>query len=186
MDDKEIVTLFLVRSESALAEVSQKYGRQIRALSYSITGDRGVAEECENETYLSAWNAIPPHDPGEYLFAFLAKITRHLSLNALRGQKAQKRNAPVYALTAELEDVLPAPDDCACRIDDLAFQQMLNGFLFGLSETERNIFLRRYWYMDSIATIATRFGFSESKVKTGLFRTREKLRAHLTKEGYTL
>lgn len=145
-----------------------------------------TAEECENDTYLQAWNAIPPHNPKEYLYAFLARITRHISLNRCRDRRRLKRSAYICELSAELEQCIPAPDDAQCRLDDLALSEAINGFLGALDEEKRNLFLRRYWYLDSISDLARRFAMSESKVKTTLFRCRAQLRAHLEKEGYTL
>ena len=104
--------------------------------------DAQTAEECENDTYLEAWNRIPPHEPTDYFYAFLARITRNISLNRCRDRSRLKRQAHICQLTAELEQCIPAPDDTACRLDDLAFCQVLNGFLSTLSIEKRNIFLR--------------------------------------------
>lgn len=128
----------------------------------------------------------PPHNPKEYLYAFLARITRHISLNRCRDRRRLKRSAYICELSAELEQCIPAPDDAQCRLDDLALSEAINGFLGALDEEKRNLFLRRYWYLDSISDLARRFAMSESKVKTTLFRCRAQLRAHLEKEGYTL
>ena len=186
MEDSRIVDLYLAREESAPAKTAEKFGTRLRALSYGILRDTQSAEECENDTYLAAWNSIPPHEPREYLYAFLARITRNLSLNRCRAEKRLKRNAQVSELSRELEACIPAPDDVECRIDDMALSEAINGFLAALTEEKRNIFLRRYWYLDPIAEIAQRFSVSESKVKTTLYRCREQLRKYLEREGYTL
>ena len=186
MDDKQIVELYLARDEGAIRQTTQKFGPRLRALSYDITRDAQTAEECENDTYLEAWNSIPPHTPHTYLYAFLARITRHLSLNCCRRCRRLKRSAFVCQLSAEMEQCIPAPDDTACRMDDAVLREVLNGFLGKLSREKRNMFVRRYWYMDSVAQIARRFCVSESKVKTTLFRCRRPLREHLEKEGYIL
>lgn len=186
MDDSRIVELFLLRDETAVKESSEKYGNRLRALSYGIVRDMQTAEECENDTYMEAWNSIPPHEPRTYLFAFLARIARHLSLNFCRDRSRLKRSAFLCELSTELEQCIPAPDDAQCRIDDIAFQEMLNAFLGTLSDKKRNIFIRRYWYLDSVADISRRFSLSESSVKTMLFRCRKKLREHLEKGGYTI
>lgn len=120
------------------------------------------------------------------MFAFLARIARHLSLNFCRDRGRLKRSAFLCELSTDLEQCIPAPDDAQCRIDDIAFQEMLNAFLGTLSDKKRNIFIRRYWYLDSVADISMRFGLSESSVKTTLFRCRKKLREHLEKGGYTI
>ena len=121
-----------------------------------------------------------------YLYAFLARITRHLALNCCRERKSLKRCAHLTELSAELEQCLAAPDNCAARVDDLVLAEAINGFLATLREEQRNIFLRRYWYLDSIAAIAACYSLSESKVKSTLFRCRNKFRDYLEKEGYTL
>lgn len=186
MDDKGIVELYLLRDENAIKETSDKYGSRLRALAFGIVADAMTAEECENDTYLEAWNSIPPHTPRGYLFAFLARITRHISLNFCRDSRRQKRYAYICELSAEMEECIPSPDDGACRIDNIALRDALNLFLCTLDAEKRNIFLRRYWYTDSIADISARFGISKGKVKTTLFRCRKALREFLEKEGYTI
>lgn len=186
MDNDGIIALYLRRDEAAIRQTADKFGSRLRALAYGITNDVQTAEECENDTYLEAWNAIPPHEPREYLYAFLARITRHISLNRCRERRTCKRGAPLCEFTAELEQCIPAPDDAACRLDELALREALNGFLAGLDGEKRNIFVRRYWYLDPVAEIAKRYGLSESKVKTTLFRCRNQLREYLEREGYEL
>lgn len=186
MDDDRIVALYLSRDETAIRQTADKFGARLRSLSYGITGDAQTAEECENDTYLEAWNAIPPHEPGSYLYAFLARITRHISLDCCRARSRLKRGALLCELSAELEQCIPAPDDAACRLEEQTLREAINGFLAGLDGEKRNIFVRRYWYLDSVALIAKRYGLSESKVKTTLFRCRERLRKHLEQEGYEL
>lgn len=186
MDDNRIVDLYLRRDEAAIRETAGKFGSRLRSLAYGIVDDRQTAEECENDTYLEAWNAIPPHEPRSYLYAFLARITRHIALNRCRERSRLKRSAWICEFSAELEQCIPAPDDVACRMDDLALGEAINGFLGKLDEEKRNLFVRRYWYLDSIADISKRFALSESKVKTTLFRCRARLRKHLEQEGYRL
>ena len=156
------------------------------ALAHGIVADRQTAEECEHDTYLEAWNRIPPHEPKNYLYAFLARITRHIALNCCRDRARLKRSAFLCELSREMEACIPAPDDMDSRIDDMMLREILNGFLGGLPEEKRNLFIRRYWYLDSIADIAERFALSESKVKTTLFRCRRQLREHLEKGGYKI
>jgi len=186
LDDLRIVELYLQRDETAIERTKEKYGSRLRALSCGIVQDLQTAEECENDTYLQAWNSIPPHEPRTYLYAFLARITRHISLTCCRDRSRLKRSAHISELSAELEQCIPAPDDAACRLDELALQEVLNAFLSKLDADKRVIFVRRYWYLDSIADISKRFALSESKVKTTLFRCRKQLRTYLEKEGYTL
>ena len=186
MDDKQIVELFLSRDENAIRESAAKYGARLYALAHGSVADRQTAEECEHDTYLEAWNRIPPHEPKNYLYAFLARITRHIALNCCRDRARLKRSAFICELSAEMEQCIPAPDDVQCRIEDKVFADAINEFLSRLDEEKRNIFVRRYWYLDSIASISERFALSQSKIKTTLFRCRNELREYLEKEGYSI
>lgn len=186
MEDEKIVELYFERNESAIERTSEKYGKRLRAVSNGILKDIETAEECENDTYLEAWNIIPPNEPKTYLYAFLARIIRNISLNCCRKKNALKRNAFVCELSAEMEECIPSPDDMDCRIDDMVFAEIINKFLSELDAEKKKIFVRRYWYMDSVTEISEKLLLSESKVKTSLFRTRKKLREFLEKEGYTL
>lgn len=170
MEDSGIVDLYLSRDEDAISRTSQKYGSRLRALSLSIVADHFTAEECENDTYMEAWRSIPPHDPRSYLYPFLARITRHKSLNCCRERNALRRGTHICELTAEMEQCIPKPDDCACHMDDVELRRALNGFLETLSEEKRGLFLRRYWYLDSVSAISKRFSISESKTKTTLLK----------------
>ena len=186
MDDDRIIELYLLRDETAISQTSEKYGSRLRSLAYGIINDRQTAEECENDTYMEAWNTIPPHEPRSYLYAFLARITRHISLNCCRHRTRLKRSAFLCELSAEMEECIPAPDDVECRINDMAFREALNGFLRTLDEEKRTIFLRRYWYLDSIADVSKRYALSQSKVKSMLFRMRSQLKSYFEQEGYDL
>ena len=186
MDDNRIVELYLLRDETAIRQTTEKYGSRLRSLAYGIVNDRQTAEECENDTYMEAWDTIPPHEPKSYLYAFLARITRHISLNCCRDRSRLKRSACICELSVELEHCISAPDDVECRIDDMALSEILNGFLGELDAEKRNIFIRRYGYLDSISDISERFAITESKVKTTLCRCRSRLREHLEKGGYNL
>ncbi|MBQ8830117.1 MAG: RNA polymerase sigma factor [Oscillospiraceae bacterium] len=186
MDDNRIVKLYLERDESAIRETAEKYGNRLRTLSYGITCDDQTSEECENETYWQAWNLIPPNEPRSYLYAFLARITRHISISICRNRSRLKRSAFICELSNELEECIPDSYDMERKLDEIAFAEVLNGFLAVLDKEKRNIFVRRYWYLDSIADISKRFGISESKVKTTLHRCRNQLRKHLKEEGYAL
>lgn len=186
MDDSQIVELYLRRDESAVAHTAEKYGGRLRALALGILRDAQAAEECENDAYFEAWRSIPPNQPRDYLYPFLVRIVRHTALDRCRARDRLKRSALVVELSAELEQCLPAPDDAACRLDALALGEAVNGFLAGLSREKRVMFLRRYWYLDSVADVARRFGCSEGRVKTTLFRLRRQLRDYLKQEGYML
>ena len=186
MEDREIVELHLARDERAIRHTAQAFGSRLRALAYGIVQDRQTAEECESDTYLEAWNSIPPHEPRDYLYPFLARLTRHISLNLCRDRERLKRRALLCDLSSELEECIPSPDDAACALEEQELREAVNGFLGELGEEQRSIFLRRYWYLDSIQTIARRYGCSQSKVKTMLFRIRKQMRNYLKKEGYLL
>lgn len=186
MDDSKIVDLYLSRDESAVFQTKQKYGAGLRRIAYSILNSMSSAEECENDTYLEAWNRIPPNEPRSYLFAFLGKIIRHLAIDECRKNASQKRHALFYELTQEMEECLPGKSDVEEALNAEDLSEAINRFLGGLSETQRNVFVRRYWFFDPVSDISRRYGFSQSKVKTMLFRMRNELRDHLKKEGYTI
>lgn len=180
LNDNEIVELFLARDESALTKTAEKYGKRLRALALHICGDLTAAEECENDAYLKAWNSIPPHEPRTYLFSFLAKITRCTALDRVK-KDARARFAE---LTEELENTLPSSDDIEGRLDGKLLSEAISAFLRTQSAEKRSIFLRRYWFTDSVSEIAKRFSISEGKVKSALFRTRNALQEYLKKEGF--
>ena len=186
MDDGKIVDLFLLRNELALEYTKAKYGKKLVFLSDSIVKDKQTAEECENDTYLKAWDSIPPNEPREHLFAYLARIIRNISLNRCRDTKRLKRDALICELSEELENCIPSPDDVENCIDDISLGNAINGFLEKLDSEKRKVFIRRYWYLDSVSEISSLFGMSESKVKSTLFRCRNSLREHLESEGHTL
>ena len=186
MDDNQIVELYLRRDETAVSQTMEKYGSRLRALAYGMVKDWGTAEECENDTYVEAWNSIPPHDPSGYLYAYLARIVRHLALDALRARKRLKRSAVITELSAEMEECIPAPDDTVGKFEAKALGETIGRYLRTLSEDKRVVFMRRYWYFDSVESIALRCGFSQSKVKTILLRCRKGLKDYLEKEGYTI
>lgn len=185
MEDGRIIDLFLQRDESAIRQTAEKYGSRLRALSLHITADAQTAEECENDTYLEAWSRIPPHEPRDYFYAFLARITRNVSIDRCRKRTALRRDAAVVELTDELAACLPAVDGVESVADAQALGDAISRFLRTLSREKRVIFLRRYFYLDTVAAISQRMGIGESKVKTVLFRIRRDLRTYLITEGYT-
>ena len=186
MEDSQIVDLYLARNETALSETSRKYGAFLRAVARRITGDEPTSEECENDTYLEAWNTIPPHEPRTYLSAYLSRITRNLSINRCLERKRLKRSATVCTLSDELEACLPAGDDVAGELEGKELASAISRFLREQSAEKRRIFLHRYYYFDRIPAIASRFGMTVGKVKTLLFRMRNELREYLRKEGYSV
>lgn len=186
MDDKDIISLFLERNMTAISHTKDKYGKRLIKLAYEITKDVEAAEECENDTYHYAWNAIPPHEPYDYFYSFLTRVTRNTALNYCRSRNCKKHKALVEELTAELENTISGQNNIEEMIDDMSLKKLLNNFLGTLPEQKRNVFIRRYWYMDSVERIAEGYGISVSKVKSILFRCRNKLKNYLEKEGYTL
>ncbi len=184
MEDFEIVNLYWARSEDAIVRTAEKYGGYCRAIACRILSSQEDAQESVNDTYLAAWNAMPPHRPAA-LQIFLGKITRRLSLKKWRDQTRQKRGGGQTALVLdELAESLPDKSGVEDQILGDELVRALNGFLEDLPETNRRVFLRRYWYFDSIDEISQDFGFSPSKVKSMLHRTREKLRSFLVEEGW--
>ena len=186
MDDGSIVELYLARDESAIVRTSEKYGAALRTLANRILDDEPASEECENDTYLEAWNRIPPHEPRDYLFPFLGRIARHLAIDRCRRRDAQKRSAVLCELTQELELCLPAKENVEAEVNASELAAVIRRFLALCTEEQRGIFLRRYWYFDTIPAVAARFGCTESKVKVTLHRLRERLRAVLEEEGWTV
>lgn len=182
MDDKGILDLYWSRSERAISETAGKYGAYCYTIANNILSSREDAEESVNDTYLAAWNSMPPKRPS-CLPAFLGKITRYISLDRWKQRSRLKRGGGEVTLCLEeLEGCLSGKEsleDALIRKETLA---SVNRFLAALPETERKVFLRRYWYLDPVAQIAERFGFSQSKVHSMLHRTREKLGKHLKKE----
>lgn len=186
MEDNIIVQLFLDRDENAISQTAEKYGSRLRAVSYSITRDIETAEECENDTYLEAWNRIPPSEPRYYLYAFLTRIIRTCSIDRCRERSRLKRNGVIIELTEELENCIPAVNDVADDVEAKLLGEAISRYLYALSDEKQVIFVRRYFYLDTVSEIAKRLSISNSKVKTTLFRIRNNLREHLIAEGYTL
>ncbi len=186
MEDKEIVDLYWLRSESAISETRSKYGKYCYAIAYNILCNIEDSEECVNDTYLRAWNSMPQHRPS-VLKTFLGKITRNLALNRYKVLSAGKRDHGRVPLALdELRECVPGEDNTAHIVDDLALAEILNQFLSSLSVDQRKIFMRRYWYLSSIKEIAEEYGVGESKVKMSLMRSRSKLKTLLETEGVTL
>ena len=186
MNDSQIVALFFARDQRAIEETAAKYGNYCYAIVRNILHNREDAEEAVSDTYLALWATIPPHKP-VVLCTFLGKIARRTALKRWEYSRTQKRGGGEVALALEeLSEYLPGGTTPEAAIETAELTQILNAFLRQLPKEERQVFVCRYWYLDPIADIATRYGFSQSKVKSMLARTRMKLRATLTKEGITL
>ena len=179
MDDKQIIELYFARSEAAIGESEKKYGVYCRTIAGNILTNRADAEECVSDTWLRAWDSIPPTRP-ERLGAFLGRITRNLALDRLR---AEKRKCPIRE---ELGECLTQGDPTASMVDRVVLTQVLDRFLEGLPPKKRRLFLRRYWYFASVQELARDFGMSQSSVKMTLLRLRRELKEQLEQEGIEL
>lgn len=183
MVDDKIVELYWQRDERAIRETRMKYGRYCYSIAYNILHNTEDAQECENDTYLGAWNSMPPQRPSQ-LSSFLGAISRRVSLDRWRRKSAAKRGGGETALSmTELEECIPSGKSIEESIDTARLAELISLFLQTLPDDESMVFLRRYWYFDSIDMICKRFGYGESKVKMILFRTRQKLLECLEKEG---
>ena len=179
MDDEKIIELFFNRSEQAIEEVDKKYGKTCHNISYNILHNKLDAEECVNDAYLGAWNAIPPARPNP-LLTYLCKIVRNLSLKRYEFNTAIKRNSTYDVAMEELESCLSSPESVESEIALKELTHIIENFLDSLSTENRVIFLRRYWFSDTYSDIAARVGMTEKNVSVRLTRIREKLRNYLT------
>lgn len=181
MDDLRIIELYFERDKQAIKETDAKYGKLCHSIAYNILNNHEDSEECVNDTYVGVWNAIPPTRPSNFM-SFVCKIARNLSLKRLEFMKRKKRSAEIILSLDELAAVLPderyAPD-----VSDEDVGELISTFLRSQEEYVRNVFIRKYFYFDSIREIAKRYSFTESKVKNMLFYTRNKLKDYLIKEG---
>lgn len=186
MEDDKIVELFWSRAETAITETSKKYSKYCFRVSYNILHNSEDAEECVNDTYMNAWNAMPPHRPNR-LSTFLGKITRNLSLQRYLKYKAKKRgDGQVDIVLEELEACIPSKENVEQISEEIDLINALDSFLRALAKEVRVIFVARYWQLYSIREISERYKVSESKVKSVLLRTRNKLKKHLEREGIAL
>ena len=185
MDDSKIIELFYARSEQAIMELSKKYGAVCSKVARNILNNSLDAEECVNDAYLGAWNTIPPQNPAP-LLAYVCRIVRNLSTARYHANTALKRNSYYDAVLDELEECLASPADVEMEISAKELSGAVDRFLDTLDQDARVMFVRRYWYSDSIPEIAARFGTSNNNVSVRLSRTREKLKKYLWKEGYEI
>lgn len=182
MEDQTIIELYWSRAEDAIAETAAKYGGLCRYIADNILGHPEDSEECVNDTYLGLWNAIPPARP-ERFSVYVGKVTRNLALKRCDYLTAEKRNPEAACSLEELEDCVSGDDTVQSELERRRVEEAIGEFLRRQEADKRIVFLRRYWYFDSIGAICRRTGYSESKVKSMLFHTRRKLREHLEKEG---
>ena len=183
MDDLKIIELYFDRDEKALTETAHKYGNYCYAVAFSVLNSIEDSKETVNDTYLELWNTIPPERP-TVLSAFIGKITRRLAIGRWRKNTAVKRGGGEFEATLdELSECISENANVEKIVEGKLVVSTINEFLKKLPDTERNVFICRYWYADSVKSVAKQFGFSESKVKSMLMRTRTKLKQKLAEEG---
>lgn len=186
MEDRDIIQLYWDRDEGAIPATADKYGGYCAAIARNILDDGRDAEECVNDTWLAAWNAMPPHRPAR-LSTFLGKLTRNLSFNRYKARRADKRGSGQLPLVLdELGECVSGREDVEETVDRKELIRALDDFLTTLPRRSRDLFVRRYWYADPIAAIARRYGRTEGSVAMDLSRTRRKLKAYLTERGFDL
>lgn len=182
MDDIKIIELFFQRSENAIVELSAKYGSISMRTAYNIVGNYEDAEECVNDSYLGVWNAVPPKTPNP-LLAFLLKIVRNISINRCSYNTRQKRNNQYYECIYELDYCLASNETVESELEAAELTKNIEAFLDTLNKTNRLIFIRRYWYVDSYESISRMTGLKENAIRTRLSRIRSELKKHLKERG---
>ena len=180
MDDNRIVELYLLRDETAIKQTTENYGSRLRSLAHGIVGDPQTAEECENDTYMEAWNTIPPQKPFS-LKDYLGRLVRHLSIDRYRALRRAKRNVNMTDALNELSVISPATE-----ADNPALTEALDNFLGNLDPTDRALFLGRYWYFYEVSDLARTYGITTNSAYVKLHRMRERLRRHLSERGFKL
>lgn len=185
MDDSQIIDLYFRRSEQAIAETAAQYGALCHAIAYNILSDRQDSEECVSDTYMTVWNRIPPEKP-HCFSAYLSRITRNLSIDRWRKNHAARRGGGQLVLAIEeLDRTLSSGQNVEDLVIGTGLRDCLDRFLKTLPDTERRVFILRYFYLDPISDISRQFGFTQSKVKSMLQRTRKRLKAYLLTQGGT-
>lgn len=185
MEDQKIIDLFFLRSERAIAQLAEKYEGPVRRLADNILRSRRDAEECANDTWLAIWNSIPPRQP-ENLGAYVMTVARNLAVSRWRRNSARRRNGFFDAALEELEGCLAAEETAETALDARELGRDINEFLAGRSREDRILFLRRYWFSDSVAQIAQAVGMPANRVSVRLYRIREDLKRYLTERGTVL
>ena len=184
LQDDKIVELYWKREETAIAATEKKYGAYLMKIAYNILADREDSRECVNDTYMKVWNCIPPHRP-EALSAFLAKIARQTAIDIFRRKTSQKRRASEYAVSlSELEDCIGAANTVETEVDARSLADAINNFLGELSVVERDVFIGRYYFADSVGYITAYCNITVPKTKSMLYRLRSRLKIYLKQEGY--
>lgn len=185
MEDKQIISLFFARNEHAIEELAKKYGRLIHQLAGNILRNESDTEECVNDTYLGVWNSIPPNQP-ESLISYVCRLAKNISIKRYHYNTAQKRNSNYEVALEELEGVLLSTKDVESEIEAAQLTSDIEQFLDSLKQTDRVVFLQRYYFSASYADIASQTGLSEKNVSVKLTRIREKLRNYLKERDYVV
>lgn len=186
MDDNGIIQLYWDRNDQAIKATAEKYGHYCKAIARNILNSEEDAEECVNDTYLNAWNAMPPHWP-EQLAAFIGKITRNLSFNRYKHNHAEKRGGgDIILVLDELTDCVSDTNNAEQMLDRRELAKAINSFVRSLPPKKRNIFVCRYWYADPVSQIAKDCGMLQGSVSKTLERTRKQLKAYLTERGFEI
>lgn len=186
MEDTNIIELFWERNDDALSESAAKYGRYCRKIANNILHNHEDVEECVNDTWLGAWNAMPPHRPNK-LPTFLGKITRNISYNKFKSLYANKRGSGELPIALdELYDCIPDPSTVENEVEEAELEKRINQFLHSLPERQCNVFLRRYWFVESTSEVANHYAMTQSNVRMVLSRTRRLLKSYLEKEGIVI
>ena len=185
MDDSMIVRMFLDRNEDAVAEAKNKYGKYVAYIGNNVLHDRMESEGCLNDVLYAAWKSIPPHEPDD-LKAYLGKLTREIAINRWKKNTRKKRvRSDTVRSLDEIREIVSG-DDLDAGLEEEELSREISRFLFSVDETKRNVFIRRYWYYDSVKSICQRYGFGKSRVLMMLKRTRDDLAEYLKERGFIL
>lgn len=185
LSDREIVALLFARSEEAIAALESRFGRLCRRIAVNILHCEEDAEECVSDTYLAVWDSVPPKEP-DPLMPYVGRIARNFALDRCRYNRAARRSSDGDVLLSEVEEIVSGGEDAEERVMQEALAAEISAFLRALKADDRHLFVRRYWYGDELAAIAAEMGMRAGSAAVRLHRIRERLREHLTKEGFTL
>ena len=183
LEDSKIISLFFERSEQAIRELDCKYGPAVKKTAANILNNRLDVEECVNDAYLRTWNSIPPHVPNP-LAGYVCRIARNLAVNRYHANNAEKRGGNYDLVLDEMQECIPSEVNIETEYEAKELSAAINRFLSTLDREDRFLFVRRYWYADSVSDLATETHGSANRISVRLFRLREKLRKSLVKEGF--
>lgn len=185
MEDIDIINLYLKRDESAIAETSKKYGGLCLCIAKNVLTAAQDAEECVNDTYLTAWNSIPPHKPIK-LGAWLGRVVRNIAINLWNKNHCQKRYSGMDAILSELEECIPSPKTVESELDGEELTRFIDDWLDSLEPSDKMTFVKRYWYGESVKSIGKELNINPARIADKMLRLRKNLKAKLEKEGYSI